>query len=281
MEKNTARICPVDPVAPYVGGKRRLASRIVERIDAIPHETYCEPFVGMGGVFLRRRSSPRSEVVNDASRDVANFFRILQRHYPQFMETLKFQISSRAEFERLCAANPDTLTDLERAARFLYLQRLTFGGKVAGRSFGVDYGRGGRFNLMTLGPRLEELHERLAGVVIECLDFEAFVQRYDRPKTLFYLDPPYYGTESLYGRDLFARADFERLASALAEVRGAWLLSINDCPEIRAIFCRFDFEELTTIYTVAGGHQAKQVGELLIRGGQALTTWPINTPARR
>jgi len=271
MENNTA-INPVDPVAPYVGGKRRLAARIVERIDAIPHETYAEPFVGMGGVFLRRIRRARSEVVNDASRDVANFFRILQRHYPQFMETLKFQITSRAEFERLCAARPDTLTDLERAARFLYLQRLAFGGKVAGRSFGVDYGRGGRFNLMTLGPRLEELHERLAGVVVECLDFDVFIERYDRPETLFYLDPPYYGTEGFYGRDLFVRADFERLASALDGVRGAWLLSINDCPDIRAIFRCFAFEELTTTYTVAGVHQARQVGELLIRGGQALTT---------
>ena len=65
--------------------------------------------------------APRREVINDISRDVATLFRILQRHYPQFMETLKFQITSRAEFERLVASNADTLTDLERAGRFLYL----------------------------------------------------------------------------------------------------------------------------------------------------------------
>ena len=83
------------------------------------------------------------------------------------METLKFQITSRAEFERLAAA--DTLTDLERAARFLYLQRLGFGGKVAGRSFGVDSSGPSRFDVTRLGPVLEEIHSRLAGVVIECL----------------------------------------------------------------------------------------------------------------
>jgi DNA adenine methylase len=54
------------------------------------------------------------------------------------METLKFQITSRREFERLAACNPDTPTDLERAGRFLYLQRLSFGGKVAGRNFGIE-----------------------------------------------------------------------------------------------------------------------------------------------
>lgn len=257
----------VDPVAAYVGGKRLLARRIVARIETVPHDCYAEPFVGMGGVFLRRRSVPKSEVINDYSRDVATFFRVLQRHYPQFMDTLRFQITSRAAFERLCDTPPETLTDLERSARFLYLQRLAFGGKVRGRSFGVSYGAGARFNLNTLGPRLEELHERLAGVVIECLDFEVFLRRYDRPATLFYLDPPYYGSEDYYGRTLFARADFERLAAVLRTLRGRWLLSINDCPEIRAVFAGFRLEELATSYTVCdrGSHAAR---ELLI--GNAL-----------
>jgi DNA adenine methylase len=73
----------------------------------------------MGGVFFRRRWAARREVVNDVSCDVATLFRILQRHFPQFMGTLKFQIASRREFERLLAPNPDMSTDIERAGRFL------------------------------------------------------------------------------------------------------------------------------------------------------------------
>jgi DNA adenine methylase len=260
----TQETASVSPVAPYIGGKRRLAARVIEYINAWPHETYAEPFVGMGGVFLRRPSPARCEVINDASRDVATFFRILQRHYPQFMETLKFQITSRAAFDRLCRTAPDTLTDLERAARFLYLQRLSFGGKVTGRTFGVDQGRGARFNLNTLGTRLEELHERLAGVVIECLDFEVFLRRYDRPETLFYLDPPYYGTEGYYGPGLFGRDDFERLARALGQLRGRFLLSLNDCPEVRALFQGFKSIPLTTTYTVRGRGAPAPARELLI-----------------
>lgn len=256
------QVPPAEPAAAYVGGKRNLAKRIVARIEATPHECYAEPFVGMGGVFLRRTSAPRAEVVNDASRDVANFFRILQRHYPQFMDALRFQITSRAAFERLCKTDPDTLTDLERAARFLYVQRLAFGGKVAGRSFGVD--ARARFNLNTLGTRLEELHERLAGVVIECLDFEEFLRRYDKPTTLFYLDPPYHGTESYYGKDMFGREDFARLASALARLKGRFLLSINDCPEIRETFRGFRFEQVDTTYTVRGQGVGLAAKELLV-----------------
>jgi DNA adenine methylase len=84
-------------------------------------------------------------VINDWSDDVATFFRILQRHYVPFMDMLRWQITSRAGFDRLRRQDPSTLTDLERAARFLYLQRLAFGGKVAGRNFGVDTTMGARF----------------------------------------------------------------------------------------------------------------------------------------
>jgi DNA adenine methylase len=160
---------PISPVAPWRGGKRNLARRLVERIDAIPHTTYAEPFVGMGGVFLRRRRVPKAEAINDYGRDVATFFRILQRHYVPFMEMMRFQLTTRAEFERLGATDPDTLTDLERAARFLYLQRITFGGNVKARSFGVSPERRASFDVTRLGPMLEDLHTRLAGVVIECL----------------------------------------------------------------------------------------------------------------
>ena len=75
----------------FVGGKRRLGELLARRIEAVPHETYAEPFVGMGGVFFRRRWAPRREVINDISRDVATLFRILQRHYPQFMERQSFR----------------------------------------------------------------------------------------------------------------------------------------------------------------------------------------------
>lgn len=257
---------PTSPVAPWLGGKRNLARRICAILDATPCTTYAEPFVGMGGIFLRRSARPRAEVINDRGRDVANLFRILQRHYPQFLETLRFQLTTRAEFERLVAVDPDTLTDLERAARFLYLQRTAFGGKVSGRNFGVDRARPGRFNLTTLEPMLEDLHSRLAGVVIECLDWSAFIPRYDSLDTMFYLDPPYWGCEDDYGRQMFARADFQRLADLLAGIRGRFLLSLNDVPEIRAIFSAFGQEEVRTSYTISGARNdtAASRAELLI-----------------
>lgn len=255
----------VKPVAPWLGGKRNLAKRITAILDNTPHQTYAEPFVGMGGIFLRRSMRPRAEVINDFGRDISNLFRILQRHYPQFLDTLRFQLTVRAEFERLVATNPDTLTDLERAARFLYLQRTAFGGKVSGRSFGVATDRPGRFNLTTLEPMLEDLHTRLSGVVIECLDYSEFVRRYDGPDTLFYLDPPYWGCETDYGKEMFSREDFTRMATQLEKIKGRFLMSINDVPAIRQIFDSFTLTEVTTNYSIANKFDTKKARpELLI-----------------
>ncbi|RKR03576.1 DNA adenine methylase [Maricaulis maris] len=258
---------PVRPTrtpSAYIGGKRNLAKRICAMIAATPHATYVEPFVGMGGIFLRRTSAPAGEVINDFSGDVANLFRILQRHYPQFMDTLRFQVTSRREFERLQACDPATLTDLERAARFLYLQRVAFGGKVAGRNFGVSVGRGVRFNLNTLAPLLEEVHERLAGVVIENLPWQALIERYDRADTLFYLDPPYWGNEEDYGAGMFGRDEFAELADRLASIKGRFILSINDRPEIRTLFASFNIETATVNYSISGG-AGRPAGELVIQ----------------
>lgn len=258
---------PLTPVAGYVGGKKQLARTIIERIGAIEHETYAEAFVGMGGVFLRRPSRPKAEVINDASRDVATFFRVLQRHYQAFLDMLRWQLASRSEFERLNAQDPDTLTDLERAARFLYLQRLAFGGKVASRSFGIDTKAPARFDVTRLQPLLEAVHERLAGVWIECLDWHEFIRRWDRPGTLFYLDPPYWGTEHFYGRELFGRQQFELLSEALQALQGRFILSLNDVPEIRQLFAWATIETVELSYQAGGGGRTKRVREVMIQAG--------------
>lgn len=265
MESTLEPVLPVRPAAPYLGGKRRLAAAIIERLAAVPHACYVEPFIGMGGVFLKRPFKARAEVINDVSRDVATLFRVLQRHYNALMDMLRWQLTSRAEFDRLKAAAPDTLTDLERAARFLYLQRTAFGGKVTGRNFGTSTTGGARFDVTVLGAILEEIHDRLAGVVIECLPFPDLIAKYDRPHTLFYLDPPYWDCEADYGAGVFGKGDFGILAGQLAAISGRFLLSLNDRPEVRDIFRGFEIERVRTGYSVNGRRQ-KPVYELLISG---------------
>ena len=230
--------------------------------------TYAEAFVGMGGIFLRRRRRPEAEVINDWSREVSNFYRILQVHYVAFLDMLRFQITTRAEFERLLAVDPETLTDLQRAARFLALQRMAFGGKVDGRAFGVSLHQPGRFDVTKLQPMLEDLHDRLAGVVIERLPFEQFIDRYDSKDTLFYLDPPYWNCETDYGAGLFERESFWRLQAVLKGLSGRFIMSINDVPQVRELFKDFHQEAVETTYGIMATGQQK-AAELIITGGAA------------
>jgi len=271
MSTNPAALCadlepvtPTKPLAPYIGGKRNLAKHLCARIESIEHVTYAEVFVGMGGVFFRRDRRPQAEVINDWSEDVSTFFRVVQHHYVPFLEYMRHQVTSRAGFEKLQALDPASLTDLQRSARFLYLQRLAFGGKVAGRNFGVNPPAPARFDVTKLGPMIEAAHERLAGVVIERLPWRAFVERYDRPGTLFYLDPPYFGCEGDYGQALFDRGQFAEMADVLGQIRGRFLLSLNDHPEVRQIFAAFEIEARDVTYSVGGGDKARPFGEVII-----------------
>lgn len=254
---------PVRPVAPYIGGKRNLARRITALIEATPHSTYAEPFVGMGGIFFRRRARPKCELINDWSGDVANLFRCMRAHAGALNDLIALQLQSRADFERMKAEDPRLLTDLQRAARFVYLQRTAFGGKVSGQNFGVRTDGPSRFRASEVGADLLAAGKRLEGVTIEQLPWAEFIARYDRPGVLFYLDPPYFGCEDDYGPGMFDQAEFAAIAAQLAGIKGRFILSLNDRPQVREIFARFEIETVRTHYGIAG-QGAKPAGEVII-----------------
>lgn len=259
-------VVPVRPIAPWIGGKRNLARRLCALIEATPHTLYAEPFVGMGGVFFRRRSRPKCEIINDYSGEVANLFRCMRAHPAALTELTAWSLSCREEFERQLRTDPATLTDLQRAARFIYLQKLAFGGKVRGQNFGVRTDGPARYRASQVGDDLLAAAARLEAVTIENLDWADFLARYDRPGALFYLDPPYFGCERDYGDNLFGRDEFAGMAEQLAGLKGRFILSLNDRSEVREIFSRFDIEAVGTHYGLAG-RGAQEAREVIITGG--------------
>ncbi|WP_438852513.1 DNA adenine methylase [Brevundimonas nasdae] len=250
-------------MAPWIGGKRNLARRLCALIEATPHDLYAEPFVGQGGVFFRRKLRPKCEIVNDWSGEVANLFRCMRAHAGPLNDLIAWTFSSREEWDRQQRVDPRTLTDLQRAARFVYLQKLAFGGKVTGQSFGVRTDGPARWRSYQVGEDLLAAGRRLRDVTIENLPWQDFIRRYDRPGALFYLDPPYFGCEDDYGAELFDRGQFREMAEVLGELQGRFILSLNDRPEVRGIFGAFQVDAVTTHYGLAGkGSQA--AGELII-----------------
>ncbi|MCE5334004.1 MAG: DNA adenine methylase, partial [Desulfobacteraceae bacterium] len=114
----------------YIGGKSRLAKAIVAEIPE--HTTYCEVFSGACWVFFAKEPS-RYEIINDINSDLVAFWRVVQNHLEEFFRQFKYLLVSREWFEdwkRQAVAGG--LTDIQRAARFYYLQRCGFGGRVVG-----------------------------------------------------------------------------------------------------------------------------------------------------
>ena len=262
---------PAEPLAPWLGGKKYLARRIIERIEAIPHTCYAEPFVGMGDVLLRKATRAKSEILNDLNNDITNLFRAVREHPVELGRQFELALASRAEFARLLAVPPETMTDIQRAARWAYLQRLSFGGKPAHLATPGQIGPSTHHPARLTAARMRRLigaaHERLQGVHIECLDWNVFVRRYDRPRTLFYLDPPYLGHETDYGKGMFSVEDFARMAALLRGIEGRFILSLNDTPEVREMFEGFAVEAVETRYSV-NAKATRRAREVLISGGR-------------
>ncbi len=245
----------------WVGGKSKLAERIVKLIPE--HKHYGEVFAGAGWVFFRKPES-KYESINDINSDLVTFYRVLKHHLQAFVEEFRWLLTSREcfnDFKKQQVAGG--LTDIQRAARFYYLQRNAFGGQVVGQTFGVSPQRLPAINLLRIEEELSSIHLRLSRVVVENLSWEDYLDRYDRPDTFFYLDPPYWGTEDYYGKDFFKREDFVRLAKHLDAIKGQFLLSLNDCPEVRDTFSAFDIRCAETIYSCSRA-ESQKAGEVLI-----------------
>lgn len=134
---------------------------------------------------------------------------------------------------------------------------------VSGQAFGVSIDRPARFNFVKMQERIRAVAERLASVTIERMDFEKFITRYDTKDTLFYLDPPYWGNETDYGKDIFCRADFERLRDCLTGIKGRFILSLNDTPQVQELFKDFSIEQADVTYSINTKTDCKK-SELII-----------------
>jgi DNA adenine methylase len=246
------------PIIPWIGGKRRLADRIIPQFP--PHKCYVEVFAGGAALYFMRPPA-EVEVINDINGELVNLYRVVKNHLEEFVRQFKFALSSRDVFKWLQETPAHVLTDIQRAARFFYLQQHAFGGKVSGQTWGTAT-TAPPINLLRIEENLSAAHLRLASAYIENMDWAKCIERYDRPHTLFYLDPPYLETEG-YGVD-FPLGEYERMADLMGRIKGKAILSINDHPDIRRIFGNFQMDETGISYIVGGGGKGVDRRELII-----------------
>jgi DNA adenine methylase len=236
MSKNEYKV--INSPFKWVGGKSRLRKQIVALIPE--HTCYVELFAGAAWVLFAKPPS-KVEVLNDIDEELVNFFRVVKYKPEELIQSFEWELVSRAEFERLANLDTSTLTDIERAHRFYYIIMAGWGGELHYPRFQTSITDGGHGNrligaLKFLRKRIEPVYERLQKVVIENMDWKDCFARYDRDKTVMYIDPPYPGNRCNYLYNMRSWDDHWQLANHLHNSRCRWILSSYDVPEIHNLY---------------------------------------------
>ncbi|MDG9992340.1 DNA adenine methylase [Acinetobacter ursingii] len=241
-----------NPIIPWMGGKRRLASRLIPKFPN--HSCYVELFCGGAALFFLRPEPAKVEVINDLDGELINLYRVVQNHLEEFIKQFKWSLTSRTMFNWIKEAYCPGLTDIQRAARFYYLQQHAFGAKRHGQNFGTAT-TGRPINLCRIEENLSEAHIRLAGTYIEHLSWIECFKRYDRPHTFFYADPPYW---QLTGYNIdFGLDQYESLAECMKLSQGKIMVSLNDHVDMRKVFKDFRIESLDIKYSLSCDQKSK------------------------
>lgn len=241
----------------WIGGKKSLKKKLIEQFPE-SFERYIEVFGGAGWVLFDKEKHANMEVYNDVNGDLVNLFRCVKYHSTALQEELHWMLISREQFFDCVARNDmQGMIDIQRAARFYCRIKLSFGADL--KSFGVR-----SRDMQKTIAYLQEVAKRLNRVIIENVDFERLIKTYDRESALFYCDPPYYEAEKYYP-DRFQPEDHVRLRDTLSRIKGKFILSYNDCPEIRELYAGYNLLEVDRQDNLVMKINPRRYKELIIK----------------
>lgn len=241
----------------WIGGKKLLRKKVLEHFpDPESYNRYIEVFGGAGWVLFSRDRHAPMEVFNDVNGELINLYRVVKYHSEALQKELEWLLMSREQFFDELNRNTRGLTDIQRAARFFCLIKESFGADC--RSFGVR-----TRDMQKAVDYLAEVSGRLNRVVVENHDFERLIKTYDRADALFYLDPPYYEAEKYYP-DRFNPEDHERLRECLGNIKGKFVLSYNDCQQIRDLYEGYKVVEVDRADNLVNKSESRRYKELII-----------------
>lgn len=221
----------------WIGGKSLLRKEIVSQFPQEKIERYIEVFGGAAWVLFYREKHANQEIYNDYNSELVNLFKCVKYHRAELQRELRYFLNSREMFQDfLHQYKVQGMTDIQRAARYFMVIKTSYGSDT--RSFGCV-----KKNIDNATKYLDAIEKRLQNVVIENKDFEGIIKTYDKSNSLFYFDPPYYGTEKYYSVD-FASKDHIRLKECISKIKSKFILSYNNCQEIKELYKDYNIIEL-------------------------------------
>ena len=232
----------------YPGGKYYALKYLLPFINQIPHDEYREPFVGGGSVFFGKAKAC-TNWINDIDGQLINIYKTFQskQHYKAIIKTLSEETANPERYKQV--KNLEPKSNLEKACRYYYLNRTSFSGKMISASWGYREKRSIPPNRW--GEVIEPAHKKLARVNITNLDFEGVISMSSKSKVLLYIDPPYFlPLKRKHYLNGFSKEDHLRLLNSLRRTKHTFLLSYEDCKEIRKLYSWANIYKLAFPYRV-------------------------------
>ena len=260
---------PLRPILRWAGSKRKLIQTLAANAPPV-FERYIEPFCGSACLFFQLR--PANAILSDRNTTLMDTYRTLRRH-PWVLARRVAAFGGPENYYSVRDTSTDHLGAVERAARFVFLNRFCFNGVYRTN-------RSGSFNVprgINTGKVPSELEFYRAASALRAADlrhgdFETSLEGV-RKGDFVYLDPPYgsstrecYGE---YGYDCFGPSDLDRLAACLRRIDAAgakFLLSFRLSSDLLQRVKPFQVQHLEVRRHVAGFARSRFLAqEVLVR----------------
>lgn len=265
---------------PYFGGKFYLVNKLVSIFPQ--HKMYVEPFCGSAVILLNKKPS-FVEVINDKDDDIVNLFNVVKYKPEEFYEQFRYTFTARTTFYALKKADPSQMSDVQRAFRFIYIQKHVVNSIQKRSAFKTGRHTKQGLSYKNIKTLIDLTYERIKDVRIENLDYKEVFRCYDAPRNFFYLDPPYQentgtGRKCEYKHN-FSLDDFRDLKRCCEDMKGKFLMSINDTPFIRKLFKDFNISTIAHTWgTKSRVGSNNSVEELLVSNYDAkVKRYPLKT----
>ena len=235
MQANAEQeVIKVNSFMSWIGGKKSSRDIIIPRFP-LYYEKYIEVFGGGGWILFGKPPGNDFEVFNDYNSNISNLYTCVRDHSEELIERLRYVLNCREDFDRIkhIISEKAEIGDVKRTSEFYQLIRYSY-------ASGCDSFGGKPHSMWSNFPLIEQASRRLQKVIIENKDFEKLISAQDSEVSFFYCDPPYFTTEGYYNNVVFETADHERLRNSLKDITGKFLVSYNDCPEIRELYSGFE-----------------------------------------
>lgn len=262
------------PFLKWAGGKSQLIPELLKYIPS-KFNKYIEPFIGGGALFFGLNHS--NSVISDSNEELIITYNAVRDHVHSIVELLDRYVNDEKFFYQIRSFDPLKLTNIERAARLIFLNKTCFNGLYR-------VNKKGMFNVPYNKRKNEKFYNKatlinasltLQNTTILLADYKAVLNQYARKDDLVFLDPPYqpigkYSDFKRYTKEFFYEKDQHDLLVEFKKLidKGCFVLLTNsNHPMIIDLYKDFRIEVIETRRLISSNPNTRTGQDIIVLGG--------------